>query len=222
MNEEVLGMHALVLCDDYYHPAHVAHAGLHPLEEHGWEFDWIEHASGWSAKRMSDFLVVILTKMNEFSATDRQPWVTEEVQAAFFSYVRQGNGLLVIHSGLAGYDQLMVLRGLMGGVFTRHPPQCAVTVEPRAGHGIAAGGATFTVFDEHYFIDLDDDQADVFLTTASEHGTQPGGWTRTEGAGRVCVLTPGHNVEVWLDPSYQAIIQNALRWVTAQPHSKEF
>jgi type 1 glutamine amidotransferase len=125
-------------------------------------------------------------------------------------------------SGLAGYDQLMVLRGLMGGVFIRHPPQCPVTVEPRAGHALAAGGATFTVADEHYFIDLDDDQADVFLTTASEHGTQPGGWTRTEGAGRVCVLTPGHNVEVWLDPSYQVIIQNALRWVTAQPHSKGF
>ena len=50
---------------------------------------------------------------------------------------------------------------------------------------------------------LDDTEADVFMTATSEHGTQPGGWTRTEGAGRVCMLTPGHNVEVWLHPSYQ-------------------
>jgi hypothetical protein len=57
-------MRTLVLCDDYYHPARVARAGLQPLEEHGWEFDWIEHASGWSVKRMSDFPVVLLTKMN--------------------------------------------------------------------------------------------------------------------------------------------------------------
>ena len=66
--------------------------------------------------------------------------------------------------------------------------------------------------DQHYFLDLDDDQADVFLTMVLEHGRQPGGWTRIEGAVRVCVLTPGHNVEVWLHPSYQTVIQNALRW----------
>ena len=48
------------------------------------------------------------------------------------------------------------------------------------------------------------------------HGTQPGGWTRQEGAGRVAVLTPGHNVEVWLHPSYQTLIGNALRWCARQ------
>jgi type 1 glutamine amidotransferase len=59
---------------------------------------------------------------------------------------------------------------------------------------------------------LDDGEADVFMTTTSEHGTQPGGWTRLEGEGRVCVLTPGHNVEVWLHPSFQALLRNALNW----------
>ena len=44
------------------------------------------------------------------------------------------------------------------------------------------------------------------------YGTQPGGWTRTEGAGQVCMLTPGHNAEVWLHPSYQVLLGNALRW----------
>ena len=212
-------MRTLVLCDDYYHPARTARMGLGPLEERGLEFDWIEHADGWSAERMHAYPAVILTKMNHASATDQRPWVTEEVQTAFLDYVRQGSGLLVIHSGSAGYEQLTVLRGLMGGVFTRHPPQCPVTVEPRAGHHLTVGAAAFTMVDEHYFMELDDDQADVFLTTTSEHGTQPGGWTRIEGAGRVCLLTPGHNLEVWLHPSYQAIIQNALCWVTPQRQS---
>jgi type 1 glutamine amidotransferase len=61
-------------------------------------------------------------------------------------------------------------------------------------------------------MEVDDREADVFLTTVSEHGTQPGGWTRTAGAGRVCMLTPGHNVEVWLHPSYQVVVENSLRW----------
>ena len=205
-------MRTLVICDDYYHPARVPRAGLAPLEARGFTFDWIEHASEWSAERMRAYPVVIFTKMNHVSAADQQPWVTEEVQDAFVDYVQQGNGLLVIHSGSAGYENMPALRGLMGGVFIRHPPQCPVTVEPRGEHHLTSGSESFTAVDEHYFMELDDEGADVFLTTVSEHGTQPGGWTRTAGAGRVCMLTPGHNVEVWLHPSYQAVVENSLRW----------
>jgi type 1 glutamine amidotransferase len=50
------------------------------------------------------------------------------------------------------------------------------------------------------------------MISRSEHDEQPAGWRRTDGAGRVAVLTPGHNLEVWLHPSYQKLILNALRW----------
>jgi type 1 glutamine amidotransferase len=70
----------------------------------------------------------------------------------------------------------------------------------------------FTLKDEHYFMALDDPQADVFVTTTSVHGEQPAAWRRTEGNGRVAVLTPGHNLEVWLHPSFQALVMNCLRW----------
>jgi uncharacterized protein len=138
--------------------------------------------------------------------------LSEEGQAAFPVYVSQGGSLLVIHSGSAGYEDRPLMRRLMGGAFAHHPPQCPVTVEARAGHPLAAGCATFTLTDEHYFMDVDDPQADVFLAASSEHGAQPAGWTRVVGAGRVCLLTPGHNLEVWLHPSYQAVIENILRW----------
>jgi len=205
-------MRTLVICDDYWHPARTARAGLGPLEGHGFEFDWIEHAGEWSAERMADYPVVILTKSNNISAADQSPWVTDQVEHALRDYVRQGNGLLAIHSGTAGYAQTPVLRALLGGVFISHPPQCLVTVEPRAPHALSAGSAAFTLKDEHYFMELDDTQADLFLTATSEHGAQPAGWTRHEGAGRVCVLTPGHNLEIWLHPAFQSLISNGLAW----------
>jgi type 1 glutamine amidotransferase len=59
---------------------------------------------------------------------------------------------------------------------------------------------------------LNDAQADVFLRSHSKHGVQPAGWTRIEGEGRVCVLTPGHNLEVWRHPEFQKLLLNALRW----------
>ena len=205
-------MQTLVLCDDPWHPARIARAGLAPLEAAGFAFDWIERADEWSAARMAQYSLVVLTKANNVSSTDPAPWVDAAVETAFRDYVRRGGGLLVIHSGSAGYEDRPVLRGLIGGAFVSHPPQCAVTVAPRADHALTAAGATFTATDEHYMMALDDEQADVFVTTASEHGSQPGGWTRREGDGRVCVLTPGHNLEVWLHPAYQTLILNGLRW----------
>lgn len=208
-------MRALVICDDYWHHADVPREGLGALGDAEFRFDWIEDATEWSAERMAAYPLVVFVKSNNVSSTNRDPWVDDAVQQAFVDYVRGGKGLLVVHSGTAGYRDLPVLRGLMGGTFLMHPPQCDVTVSPKEGHLLAAGSAAFTLRDEHYHMALDDAEADVYVTTTSEHGTQPGGWTRLEGEGRVCVLTPGHNVEVWLHPSFQTLLRNALRWCGA-------
>jgi type 1 glutamine amidotransferase len=138
--------------------------------------------------------------------------MSDEVQSAFSEYVNQGNGLLAIHSGTAEYEQKSVLRGLLGGVFTHHPEQCPVTLSPHLDHPLCAGSAPFTLQDEHYFMALDDPQADVFLTTTSVNGEQPGAWRRSAGNGRVAILTPGHTLEVWQHPSYQALLRNCMLW----------
>lgn len=204
-------MRVLVVCDDRWHPAATIRAGLAALADE-FSFDWIEDAADWSAERLADYEVVLLTKANNRSASDETPWVTPDVEAAFAAYVENGNGLLAVHSGSAGYQDTPVLRALLGGVFVRHPAQCNVTVAATGSHPLTVGVEAFTVHDEHYFMDLDDLTADVFLATISEHGTEPGGWTRTAGAGRVCMLTPGHNLDVWLQPGYQTMIRRALRW----------
>ena len=205
-------MHILVLCDDRWHPARVPREGLSALKDKGFAFDWIEDARAWSAERMADYPLVILTKSNHVSSSDHNGWMTDDVQSAFVDYVRRGNGLLAIHSGTADYQEKPVLRSLLGGVFTHHPDQCGVTVEPRTGHPLTNGIPPFTLKDEHYFMAMYDHDADIFLTSHSEHGEQPAGWRRLEGKGRVAVLTPGHNLEIWLHPSYQALLLNALRW----------
>ena len=175
-------------------------------------FDWIEDARDWSSEIMKGYPLVILTKSNNLSSADPSGWMTEAVQAVFADDVRKGSGLLAVHSGTAGYDQMPVLRGLLGGVFAYHPEQCLVTVNPHVGHPLAAGSSPFTLQDEHYFMTLDDPQADVYMTTTSQYGEQPGAWRRVEGNGRVVVLTPGHNLEIWLHPSFQTLLLNSLRW----------
>lgn len=201
----------LVLCDDQWHPAATVRAGLEPLSAM-FAFDFIEDARDWSAERMKAYPVALLSKSNNVSSRDHAPWVDDQVATAFVEYVRSGRGLVAIHSGTAGYQEQHILRGLLGGVFDRHPEQCKVGVVPNGEHRLGADAVAFEEKDEHYMMLLDDPAVDVFLTTHSEHGEQPGGWTRAVGAGRVCVLTPGHNLAVWLQPGYQTLIRNALTW----------
>ena len=204
-------MRTLVICDDYWHPASTPRQGLENLQNCGFEFDWLENTKNWSPENISAYQLVLFTKSDNVSAQDKTRWVSADIQQAFVSYVRAGNGLLVVHSGTV-YKDVPEMRRLMGGAFLEHPKQCNVTVEPLTNHPISSDVSPFTVMDEHYMMAFDDKSADVFLTTTSEHGTQPGGWTRSEGDGRVCVLTPGHNVEVWHQPSFQTLLCNALRW----------
>ena len=168
-------MKVLVFCDDKYHPAQTVRSGLSGLEGTGFSLDWIENAEEWRAEEMNRYGLVVLSKSNHVSAEDERPWMTNDVQAAFADFVRRGNGLLAIHSGTAGYQETPVMRGLLGGVFLQHPSQCPVTVTPLSGHPLGALATQFTLQDEHYFMALDDRQAEVFLTTNSKHGQQPGG-----------------------------------------------
>ena len=209
-------MRALVLCNDFHHPAIIVHEGLAGLGDCGYDFDWVEDAGGWSADAMAGYPLVIFARANHTSASNMTPWATAEVGEAFVDHVAGGGGLLVLHSGTAGYDQVASLQRLVGGTFITHPAQCPVTVAPLAGHALTAGSAPFTLRDEHYHMEMVDPEVDLFLQASSEHGTQPAGWTRTEGAGRICVLTPGHNLEVWLHGSYQALLRNGMDWCTRQ------
>lgn len=209
-------MRVLVLCDDYWHPASVVKGGLEPLADSDFEFEYMESMDNWVAEKMDEFPVVILSKSSDISSKDRKKWTTDEAQEAFNNYVCNGGGLLAIHAGTAGYKDANILRGLLGGVFTHHPEQCPVTVEVKESHRITEGFTSFTLTDEHYFIELDDPNVYLFLNTVSQHGTQPGGWTRTHGKGRICVLTPGHNLDVWLHPGFQTLMRNSLNWCSGK------
>ena len=207
-------MNILVLCDDRWHPASTPRAGLQNLEGPDFHFDWIENAHDWSSEKMDKYPLVIFTKSNGVSASDETNWMSPAVEEAFKNYVEQGRGLLAIHSGLAGYSETPILRSLLGGIFLHHPAQCPVSIEPAPNHALTQGVQAFTLQDEHYFMAADDPEMDIFLSTRSESGLQPGGWTRRQGLGRVCVLTPGHNVPVWQHPSFETLLRNSIAWCT--------
>lgn len=209
-------MRALLICDDYWHPGEVAEQGLAPLGKEGWQFDVWKDAKQFDLKKLPDYPVVIFVKSNNVSKADQSSWMNEDVVDALQNYAKNGGGLLVVHSGTAGYREFPALHKLFGGLFIGHPTALPVTFEPEVRHEMAAGVGAFTEVDEHYMMDVAEGVGDVFLKSISRHGVLPAGWRRIEGRGRVCMLTPGHNLAVWLNPNFQRLLGNVLAWCAGQ------
>lgn len=210
-------MKVWVICEDRWHPADTIRQGLAQLDENEFQFTLTDRVEEFDPARLSDYPVVLVCRSNSQSDEEKAYWMNEHVQQAFEHYVERGGALLAVHAGTAGYDKEEGLfRRLLGGVFTHHPEACEVTIRPDKQHPIAAGIEEFAVHDEHYFMEWEDPVADLIMTTVSEHGAQPGGWTRTYGRGRVAVLTPGHELGVWTHPMYVRLLRNALYWCAKQ------
>ncbi len=212
-------MKILVLCDDKWHPVEIIEKGIRLLENKDYQFDLVMDAKDiLTPELLNSYQVVMNCKGNAITGANAAPWfeetVTEVTPKEFRQYVEQGGGFLSVHAGNTfsamdgtGYSDLV------GNSFVTHPPRCLVTVHVSAKHPITEGVQDFTERDEHYNIDHLAEDIQPFLSTTSQTGgTQMGGYARTLGKGRICVLTPGHTLSVWENENYQKLIHNAIDW----------
>ena len=225
-------MNILLICDDYWHPGQVPIDGVAPLSRQGINFDIITNANDFSASMLERYPAVLICKSDEASHTDTQSWKTEEVQKAFIDYAANGGGLLAVHSATVPSKTSSLMEELMGCRFTGHPNNCPVTVQPVKPHPVTSGVGMFCETDEHYRIEIIAPDADVIIASysppqgeESKYNEDPyhncpaaiyaAGIVRNYGKGRVCVLTPGHLLPVWLNPEFQKLLTNAIKWCAA-------
>lgn len=205
----------LLLCDDYWHPGEIVKEALSFLNQKSeYQLDVMMDGTKITKSLIEDYSLIILSKSNEVDKTNKQHWLNPELSRKFVDFVEEGNGLLVTHSGLFGYETYPEIHNLIGSKFQWHPEkQQPVTVKPTLINDITDGINDFTEVDEHYFIDIHKDDVEIFCKSYSVDGEQPAGYTRTQGKGKVCVLTPGHNLPVWENDDYKKLIENSLSWL---------
>ncbi|MDR0502147.1 MAG: ThuA domain-containing protein [Treponema sp.] len=226
-------MKILLLCDDYWHPGKVPADGVAPLLQMGFQFDVITNANDFSPDLLKMYPAVLMCKSDEVSQADKQPWKTQAVQKAFVDYVKEGGGLTAVHSATVSGKDTKELDDLLGCRFLNHPNNCPVTVAPVKPHPVTESVELFCETDEHYRIEITADDADVLLASYSAaQGEEskyqqepyfnvpaaicPAGFVRTVGKGRICVLTPGHLLPVWLNENFQKLLANALNWTAGK------
>ena len=207
-------MKVLIICDDFYHHEQIIREGLSFLQN---EFD-LTYATDMSEysfenKPLSDYNVVIIAKEDIISQSNTDGWLTEAIENQFADYVNNGGGLIFLHAGTVLCGKSKILKSIAGCSFINHPEQCVVDFNIVSKNEITVGAESFSEKDEHYFIDFAATDAEIFLESISENGTQPAGYTRLQNEkGRICVLTPGHNLNVFENGQYQKMIRNAVVW----------
>ena len=213
-------MKVLVLCDDLWHPAEVVLKGMEGLKPlNKYEFDFVMTAKDiLTPQLIREYPVIINAKGNAVNAANSAPWfeptVTEVGPAEFREYVEAGGGFISLHAGNTfRVDSCREYCDFVGNSFVTHPLRCPVTVEVTGEHPITRGVEAFQERDEHYELDHFAEDMEVFLETVSEPGgRQVAGYTRNIGAGRLCVLTPGHTLAIWKNRNFRKLLENAIDW----------
>ena len=223
-------MRILVLCGDYWHPKEGVVEGLTPIFKSEWQVDFITNGDEIKSEILANYDVVVITKADEIAPDNYKVWKTAENQQALVTFVEAGGGLFILHAGTVSGKNTEIYEQLIGCRFRYHPRDSAVTVAPLKSHPICEGVKTFTEIDEHYWIDVLRNDVDIIFASYSpaqgvreKYDSQPydncpeticsSGYTRTQGKGRICVLTPGHRLPVWHNEDYQKTMKNAINWL---------
>jgi type 1 glutamine amidotransferase len=147
--------------------------------------------------------------------------VTQEQQDAIASFVREGKGLVAIHSGvdaLYGWPEYREMVG--GGLFQSHPftREARVTIEDTKNPAMSHFGPSVMFKEEYYYLDHNPrpvshvlaslDLTSVGDTTRTDH---PVAFIRQYGKGRVYVNVLGHFGDTWRRDDYLTSVLQGIR-----------
>jgi type 1 glutamine amidotransferase len=150
--------------------------------------------------------------------------LTSEQGKGLESAVRGGTGFAGWHGGIVdSFRSNTDYSFLTGGQFVSHPGGFVDhEIEVVAEHPIVAGITRFSLHTEQYYVHVDPTNEVLATTTFQAHpdypwiagATMPAVWTRTWGAGRIFVCTPGHTLADLEQPQVRTIIERGLLWAS--------
>ena len=230
-------MRALILTGGVGHPFADASQALAAILE-GVGFDPaitedIEAGATGLARTGFDLLVVYALRWRMLTGAKYAPlraqWAYSPsaiVRAVVPRFVRQGGGLLALHTAAVCFDDWPEWGDLIGGAWvwgrSSHPPLGRIIVTPSgAPHPITDGAGPFELRDEVYG-DLDMRAGNVALAMADAgRGAQPVLWAREAGRGRVVTDLLGHDRAALEQPVHRRMIAGAALWASRMPTRSE-
>lgn len=159
--------------------------------------------------------LVILFAENRLNPEDEnvETWMTVKESTEIEKYVINGGSWLAWHSGLASYENIEQYIKVLRGYFLSHPDEHQMVkyrIDPNTT--IVEKQPEFEYLDEHYFVQIEEEQTNIFLRSDSVDGSSIAGWHHEYGAGKVLCLTPAHLEEGLMHDQFLQILRQSVKW----------
>jgi type 1 glutamine amidotransferase len=200
----------LLVSSGFLHPNWLARQSLAARLKRGGEFA-VTQASSLEEllyHNWQDFRAVVLYI--------HQQTILPPILDALDEFIREGGGLLAIHSASASFPREEKYTQLLGGRFTTHGPVETFRVEPDpdpSQRDLFGVTGPFTLRDELYQHTWDPENR-VHFWAITPTGHEPLVWSRFHGNGRVCYCAAGHTAASLRCPQVVKILARGLIWVT--------
>lgn len=188
----------------------------------GITYDWVEHPDAYGklkADEIKKYEVVLLYDMPKD--------IPEESRADFMAMLKKGKGLVSLHHAFCSYDFWPEYVSIIGGRYHhykwmkdgveqpvstyKHDVAFAVEVED-ASHPVTKGVSGFRITDETYGRAQILPTVHPLLSTKEPTSSPLVGWANRYGKSRVVTLLLGHDAKAWVNPSFQKLLTQAIRW----------
>lgn len=205
----------LALVGDYYHPSNYLKQALKMVIKKNYHLDIYSSHQEIDWDGLMEYDVLILATWGKINDPDDEAyWLDHYHEQRIDQFLAEGGKLFLVHSGTASYPRDGLFRKIAGGHFIEHPEDHPeMTMKTAADNPLTKGIKDFIIKDEQYFMDVDQEEVDIFLKAKSDQfGESTAGWTKDYKQGKVIVLTPGHSLEVFEEKMMQKLINNILKY----------
>jgi uncharacterized protein len=198
-------VNGLLVTDGFFHPPFGGRRALHRA---------LAQLEGYAFRHVRS-LEQLPTEMKQFAALVlyvHHKTISATALDRLDAFVKQGGGMLAIHSATASFKDQPHYFEIIGGRFIGHG--AVENFEVKQVKGDVFGEIrNFTVKDELYLHELQPG-IDIHFTAQHAGQTVPVVWTYRYGQGKVCYAVPGHTAQSMKHPAMQEIVRRGLKWVT--------
>jgi hypothetical protein len=150
-----------------------------------------------------------------------------EKQTNLRNFVESGKGVVVLHHGICGrvdwpwwYEEVVGGRWLFepanGMPASTYKHDEEISVKPVMEHPITKGVGAFRIWDETYKGLWISPKVKVLLETDHPLSDKPVAWIGPYEKARVVYIQLGHDRNANLNPNYQRLVRNAIRWAAGR------
>ncbi|MCS7181216.1 MAG: ThuA domain-containing protein [bacterium] len=143
----------------------------------------------------------------------------EKEEENVVKYVKNGGGLVGLHSTAAYFEKNKKFKDLLGCEFLGHSPIFPFELKSTSSHYINRRIPNTIIEDEFYFLNVKE-EAEILFKGYWQGKILPLGYIKNFGNGRIFYLSVGHNLNVFKNKDVIKCLKRAILW-TIKEEKKE-